>query len=865
MSRRFHAHFRIRHTATYLSAVVLGFALLLLLLAVQAPAAGATGRTILVVAPHPDDDALIASGVVANALAAGDTVKVVYMTNGDMPDSTYTNGHTKGLLREDEAVNAQAVLGVSESDLIFLGYPDDGMDIVFQNYPNAGTGYTGASGLTATYADRGLGATDYHYYITSPHSHALYNRPNVLSDLDAVLTAYHPDDIYTTSQFDAHRDHYTTYKFVQLALLRRMAAEPSYHPTLHQAIVWTSPDWGATWPLALNPQTALTAPPGLASTGLQWSAREDLPVPTDMQSTNPAVNRKIMAINDEMIEGGSSGFLGKFVHNDEVFWAAPMSMSVTFNGGAQYVANTNVTLNCAVSLDYSTMQMQFRNGTGTWSGWAPYGATRAWVLPSGDGLKTVNAEFQDENGNVLDTSGSVTLDTTTPSGTFTISGGAQYATTTAVTLNNAVSDASPLQMRFSNNGSTWSAWEPYAATKSWTLSSGDGAKTVSAQFQDAAANVYATSDAITLDSPPAGTLAVNGGAAYTATTAVTLNNAVSDSTALQMRFSNDGSTWSAWEPYAATKDWTLSSGDGAKTVSAQFKDAAANVLPLSDTITLDSTLPTGSFAIDAGALYTNTTAATLDCAVTAPTGVTGMRFRNGTDAWSAWEPYAASRSWTLPAGDGTKTVAAEFKNAAGNVFATTDEITLDTTPPTVSDDAGAAWHRIAVVTVGLSAADGGSGLAKTQYRLQGGGTWLDATGNAFTVSGNTDRRYEYRALDNAGNASSIGTCTVRIDVTKPQPKAPYRASARHRAFVTLKFWINDTWPRTGTATATLKITTMKGKTIKTAVLNNRQVNTLLKYRFRCTLKKGSYRFYVYATDAAGNSQSKVVSNLLVVR
>lgn len=44
---------------------------------------------------------------------------------------------------------------------------------------------------------------------------------------------------------------------------------------------------------------------------------------------------------------------------------------------------------------------------------------------------------------------------------------------------------------------------------------------------------------------------------------------------------------------------------------------------------------------------------------------------------------------------------------------------------------------------------------------------------------------------------------------------------------------------------------------------DRQVNTLLKYRFRCTLKKGSYRFYVYPTDAAGNSPSKVVSNLLV--
>ncbi|WP_317973086.1 hypothetical protein, partial [Paenibacillus sp. CCS19] len=71
------------------------------------------------------------------------------------------------------------------------------------------------------------------------------------------------------------------------------------------------------------------------------------------------------------------------------------------------------------------------------------------------------------------------------------------------------------------------------------------------------------------------------------TATLALTNA--DNTAKQMRFSNDGTTWSAWEAYAAAKSsWTLSTGDGTKTVSVQLKDAANNITTISDTITLDT-------------------------------------------------------------------------------------------------------------------------------------------------------------------------------------------------------------------------------------------------------------------------------------
>ena len=49
--------------------------------------------------------------------------------------------------------------------------------------------------------------------------------------------------------------------------------------------------------------------------------------------------------------------------------------------------------------------------------------------------------------------------------------------------------------------------------------------------------------------------------------------------------------WSAWQPYSTTADWTLSSGDGLKTVYCQVMDFAGNTAQASATITLDTTGP----------------------------------------------------------------------------------------------------------------------------------------------------------------------------------------------------------------------------------------------------------------------------------
>ena len=88
------------------------------------------------------------------------------------------------------------------------------------------------------------------------------------------------------------------------------------------------------------------------------------------------------------------------------------------------------------------------------------------------------------------------VDTARPSGTVLINGGAGVTKSPTVTLRLSATDPAPAsgtgKMRFSNNGTTWSAWQTYATSKSWTLTSGAGTKTVWVQYQDRAGNLSAT-------------------------------------------------------------------------------------------------------------------------------------------------------------------------------------------------------------------------------------------------------------------------------------------------------------------------------------------------------------------------------------
>lgn len=108
-------------------------------------------------------------------------------------------------------------------------------------------------------------------------------------------------------------------------------------------------------------------------------------------------------------------------------------------------------------------------------------------------------------------------------------------------------------------------------------------------------------------------------------------------------------------------------------------------------LTLDTLPPSGlSVQINGEALYTASTAAMLGITVSDAV-TTGYQMKiwgvsgAASEAEASWETFAASKSVTLPAGDGLKTVSVKVRDDVGNeTAAATASITLDTAVPVIS-------------------------------------------------------------------------------------------------------------------------------------------------------------------------------------
>jgi len=183
------------------------------------------------------------------------------------------------------------------------------------------------------------------------------------------------------------------------------------------------------------------------------------------------------------------------------------------------------------------------------------------------------------------------------------------------------------------------------------------------------------------------TLAINGDAATTDSRSVALS--IIYGNWVEMRFRNDPGAWSAWEACAATKAWTLLPCNATKRVYVQFRDAAHVESATSyDEIVLQAAPPVGlSITINGGAACADSADVTLTVAAT---GAAEMRFRNETGAWSAWEPFATTKAWTLSASRGTKTVGFQVGDGCGNTAA---ELTDTIVRPTFDDVQCASSQR----------------------------------------------------------------------------------------------------------------------------------------------------------------------------
>ena len=353
-------------------------------------------------------------------------------------------------------------------------------------------------------------------------------------------------------------------------------------------------------------------------------------------------------------------------HGDTVVTKFPKGFYALTN-----TTSVNLTLICTDA--GGCAQMRFSNDGSNWSEAEPYSTTKAWTLTTGDGNKTVYAKFKDNAGNwSAPVSASITLDTTapvtTPSVTAGMFNGAQSITLSANDGSTIYYTTDGSDPRTSETRKLYSG--PIAVSSSLTLKyyavdAAGNPEEVRTQVYTITYTLTAAKDGTgtgTVTSDPAG-IACGGDCteAYVSGTQVTL-------TAL----ADPGFTFTGWSGActgtAATCTVTM---DGAKSVTASFNDL---------------TPPTGTIVINGGAALTTNPAVNLTLTCTDVGGCTQMQFSNDGVNWSDPEPYAATKAWTLTSGDGVKTVFVRFCDRAGNWMSIALSVSIKLQKPSFPGD-----------------------------------------------------------------------------------------------------------------------------------------------------------------------------------
>ncbi|MBI2580281.1 hypothetical protein HYV85_00555 [Candidatus Woesearchaeota archaeon] len=413
-----------------------------------------------------------------------------------------------------------------------------------------------------------------------------------------------------------------------------------------------------------------------------------------------------------------------------------------------------------------------------------------------DGNKTIVAQVFDNLGNNWTVRTNVTLDNTPPSAAIVINSNSLNTTSAPVTLNLTFSDATTLvkDCRFANEDRAFGSYEGCAVTKVWTLSGGNGLKTVVVQVRDSASNVNETNDTITLQSPattiitPLAGEIIKGGK----TVVVIAPDAAAWVTFNVTNATNSNHTWSlAGTANAITNDTSPSDGftqTWVTTATAFANESKFNLTVISydasgyqlsnDTegnIEVDNNGPNITFVNPIATVYNRT----INLSVTVTADARKVVFEYSPNSGLSFFPVGADEAgpdWnflfdTTAVADGTTyVVRANATDDAGNAAnASSAEFTVDNTPPVVNITSPAAGAKVSGTVSIQFTADGASRNGEVQFD---GGNWIATSGSGThswdTASVNDSAHaIRVRANDSIANVGYSDIRTFVVDNTNP--------------------------------------------------------------------------------------------------
>jgi glycosyltransferase involved in cell wall biosynthesis/LmbE family N-acetylglucosaminyl deacetylase len=384
----------------------------------------ASGKKILLLAPHEDDETLMCAGIIAHALTNGADIKVVVVTNGD------NKGREKGIIRMRETIKAMEYLGLNAANIIFFGYGNikQGKSRFLSLLYDAATDVTLVSSKVGTHSYSIPEIPEYHYQKYGVH--ARYDRATFRQDLEALIMEFNPDHLFVSSLYDAHPDHVALYRFTVESIINIKRANPKFAPVMHEYIVhphkiedyWppspqsrlamVKPEILATlteiddyWPTRepnSSPLRPFSKPDGFETrTVLSWEQREIFCAPLTLQKTPRSKNKKYLAISKYRSQRPThnNNYLYSYVKSDEFFWPKDFA-------NIAFLANVNVSSENTV-----TNQLGIKAIDGITDGyprfpaneWVTVGETAgAWIQLSWSQAYTVNKIILYDRPNLQD-------------------------------------------------------------------------------------------------------------------------------------------------------------------------------------------------------------------------------------------------------------------------------------------------------------------------------------------------------------------------------------------------------------------------------------------------------------------------------
>jgi hypothetical protein len=511
--------------------------------------------------------------------------------------------------------------------------------------------------------------------------------------------------------------------------------------------------------------------------------------------------------NHLMIRATDTGRAVNSTQLDLLLDTTPPTGTVEIDGGALFTGSLDVTVSVFANDTYGITKVHLFFYIGSQDiDVLAFQDSFPFLLEGIDGPITLFVKFEDIHGLLsAPVSDDIILDTTDPTGSIEIDGGAAYTGSNEVTLSLSYSDKNGLTSIEVSNDAGFSDPQSLAGfveDLEWDLGmSSDGTAWVYLRLVDPVGNELVVNASIEMYFPKAeGTITIHVGVELTNGPLVSLDIMVPPSLKAQVMQVSEDETFVGvpWQEFSERTIWTLSAGDGPKTVYVRFEDFRGIIsLPVSDGIMVDRTPPKVVVSIDLDAEFAIQKEVQLtieydDLGLATDLWVSNSDDRGGAERMD----YQRSVIGQIPDIEGERSVHVWVMDQAGNIGSTSDVIHYASFPPTIGVTLPVGDITNAdVLAVDLDVSDR-YGPTEVRFAVDRDPSvddhWMSLDGDlSVDISGLEEGDHQVRvvARNGPGLMSQVLVATFVLDRTAPdvtilEPRADERL---HQGRLTVRF------------------------------------------------------------------------------